>query len=332
MTLVDELDKWKNKKVLIIGEALIDKYIYGYADRISPDAPVPNIKIEENLTYLGALGLVLQFIKSLGGLPEVCTIVGNDFEGDFLIKKIKMLDIDTSGIVIDENINTPQITRIRASNQQILRLETDYSNEISESTVQNFSNIISTRSQDIDSIIILDYGVGGLFEDLFIQKLLDILREKYQNIPIIARPNLSNYYLYENIDLIKMNLQKALRALSIDCCNETSISIVGNKIINTTKCQSVLLNYLESDSYLFSKELEKNVKYEPILKLPVRSYVAVGSVIMAVLGLSYAAKISVSNGVQLSLFAAALTAALPPVEFYNIDKLHNFILENSNKK
>ena len=88
MNYIEDIESWKKKKVLIIGEALLDKYITGQADRISPDAPVPNIKIEENLTYLGGIGLVLRFIKSLGGIPEICTIIGNDYEGEFFLKKL----------------------------------------------------------------------------------------------------------------------------------------------------------------------------------------------------------------------------------------------------
>ena len=70
-----------NKKILVIGEALVDRYISGHADKISPDAPVPNVKIERYDTYIGAIGLVIQFIKSLGGIPEICSIVGEDYEG-----------------------------------------------------------------------------------------------------------------------------------------------------------------------------------------------------------------------------------------------------------
>lgn len=330
MTLVEKID-FKNRKVLIIGEASIDKYIVGSANRISPDAPVPNIKIEEDLSYIGGVGLALQFIKSLGGIPEVCTIVGNDFEGDFFLKKIKELNIDNSGIITDEIINTPQITRIRAMNQQILRLETDYSIDISESVIKKYFNIIETRSSDLESILILNYGIGGLFTDIFIQKLLNKLNETYKDIPIITRPDISNYYIYENIDLIKINLQKALRAFSIDCCNDTSISIVGNKILNSTKCKNVLLSYLDSDSYLISKDTEKLSIFRARIQEPVRSYVSVGSVIMAILSLTYASGISVLEGVKIALFGAALSATLPPVEFFNSEKLCNYISAQSNK-
>ncbi|MFX1392116.1 MAG: bifunctional heptose 7-phosphate kinase/heptose 1-phosphate adenyltransferase [Promethearchaeota archaeon] len=330
MTLVEKID-FKNRKVLIIGEASIDKYIVGSANKISPDAPVPNIKIEENLSYIGGIGLPLQYIKSLGGIPEVCTIVGNDFEGDFFLKKIKELNINSSGIIIDDNIYTPQITRIRAMNQQILRLETDYSSDISESLIKEFFNIIETRSSDLESILILNYGIGGLFEDLFIQKLLIKLKETYKDIPIIARPDSSNYYLYENVDLIKMNLQKALQIFSIDCCTETSISIVGKKILNSAKCKNTLLSYLDSDSYLLSKDSEKVIIFNPVIQEPVRSYVSVGSVIMAILSLTYASGISVLDGVKLALFGSALSATSPPVEFFSSEKLRNYILKYSNK-
>lgn len=331
MALVSEISKWKNKKVLVIGDALIDKYIIGYTDRISPDAPVPNVKIENSNTYIGAIGLVLQFIQSLGGIPEVCTIIGNDFEGDFFLKKIKELKLNSSGILVDDNIKTPQITRIKAMNQHLLRLETDYNSEISQPIKEKFKDLIASKTQDIGAILILDYGLRGIFNDLYIQKILHFLKENYKEIPIIARPTKFNYYLYEDVDLIKMNLQKALDTFSIDCCNETSVLIAGKRILNSSKCKNVLLNYLELESFLFSKDNKETNKFIPILQHPVRSYVAVGSVIMATLGLSFASGITILDGVKIALYAAALTAKLPPVDFYKQEKLQDYISSNLKK-
>ena len=331
MSLVDKID-FKNRKVLVIGEASIDKYVVGNANRISPDAPVPNIKIEENLSYIGGVGLAIQYINSLGGIPEVCTLVGNDFEGDFFLRKIKELNIDASGIVTDENIYTPQITRIKAMNQHLLRLETDYSSEFSESINKKLFDIIETRSSDIGSILILNYGIGGLFDDIFIQDLLIKLKELYKNIPIIVRPDLSNYYIYEDVDLIKMNLQKAMQTFSIDCCNETSVSIVSKRILNSTKCKNVLLSYLDSESYVLCNDSEKLKAFKPIIQGPVRSYVSVGSTIMAILGLAFSSNIPVLDSIELALFGAALSASLPPIEFFNSKKLRDYILKHSNNR
>ncbi len=331
MTLIDEIPKWEKKKVLIIGDSLVDKYINGFADRISPDAPVPNVKIEENNLYIGANGLVARFVKSLGGIPKMCTIIGNDFEGDFFIKKVKELQMDYSGILVDETVKTPQITRIKAMNQHLLRLETDYNDTISENIKKKFIEVIKNKASDIDSILILDYGLGGLFDDLFIRRLIEILKEYFKNKPIIVRPSKSNYFLYENVDIIRMNLQKALDTFSIDCCNETSLTIAGKRILSSSKCKNVILNYLETDSFLFSRELETVEKFTPILQQPVRSYVAVGSVIMAVLSLSLASNTSVIDAVRLSLFAATLAAVSPPVEFYDSKKLINFLQSKLDK-
>ena len=331
MTLTEKID-FKNRKVLIIGEASIDKYIIGSANRISPDAPVPNIKIAENFNYIGGVGLALQYVKSLGGIPEVCTLVGNDYEGDFFLKKIKELQLDNSGILKDDNIYTPQITRIKAMNQQLLRLETDYSSNISESIIDRFFKIIETRSPDIGSILILNYGIGGLFEDIFIQKLLSKLKETYKDVPIIVRPDLANYYLYENVDLIKMNLQKALQSFSIDCCNETSISIASKRILNSAKCKNVLLSYLDSESYLLSKDFERLITIKPIIQGPVRNYISAGSAIMAILGLSFASNIPVTESTKIALFGGALSASLPPVEFFTSEKLCDYIQKDSNNK
>ncbi len=330
MALIDEISKWNKRKVLVIGDALIDKYIFGYTDRISPDAPVPNVKIENADTYIGAIGLVIQFIQSLGGIPEVCTIIGKDFEGEFFLKKMRELNLEISGILVNESIKTPQITRIKAMNQHLLRLETDYNSDISQSIRENFKNLITSSSKDIKAILILDYGLSGIFNDQFIQEILQFLKDHYKNIPIIVRPTISNYYLYENVELIKMNLQKALDTFSIDCCNETSVTIAGKRILNASKCKNVLLNFLELESFLFSRKNNKIEKIQPILNQPVRSYVAVGSVIMAVLGLSYASEISVIDGTKIALYAAALTASLPPIEFYTQEKLKNFIISKIN--
>ena len=322
MVIIKNLDKWKDKRILIVGEALIDRYIFGNADRISPDAPVPNVKISENQIHLGAIGLVLQYILSLGGNPEICTVIGNDYEGEFFMKKINELKISTSNILIDEKISTPQITRIKATNQQLLRLETDYSSEISLEILNEILSIIEAQSESFDAIIILDYGVG-LFSDALIQKIITLLKES--QIPIIARPSATNYYLYENVDLIKINLHKALNQFSIDCCTDTSVGIVGKRILSSTKCKSLFLNYLETDSYLFLKDQEKMEKIQSLLKEPVRSFVAVGSAIMAVLGLCYASNIPISTGVQIALHAAVLSATSPPVDFFNVERLKDFI-------
>jgi D-beta-D-heptose 7-phosphate kinase/D-beta-D-heptose 1-phosphate adenosyltransferase len=329
MSIVDNIKKWKNKKVLIIGEALVDEYYYGRVDKISPDAPVPIVKIERTSAFLGGIGRVVKYVKSLGGIPQVFTIVGDDYQGNLFLKRMKELKIDVSGVIKDKKINTPQITKIKAMNQHMLRLETDYSSNIPKSILNKLFNMIESKSADIGSIIILDYGIGGLFNDHFVQNLLQLLKQTYKNIPILARPNFSNYYIYEGIELIKMNLRKALETFSIDTSTDTSISIVGKKILNSSKSKNVLLSYLESESFLLIKNSEKVVKFNPILKERVRSYVAVGSVIMAVLGLSYAADVPILDGVKIALYSAALTASLPPVNFFNQEKLQNFILSNN---
>jgi len=331
MDLADKLN-WKKQKVLVIGEASIDKYIFGSATSISPDAPVPNVKIDQNSNYIGGIGLTVQFIKSLGGIPDVCTVLGNDFEGDFFFKRIKELNIDNSGIIIDDNIYTPQITRIKAMNQQLLRLETDYSGEISESTIEKFLKVIKSRSNDIGSILILNYGIGGLFNEFFTQKLIIELKETYKDIPIIARPHPSNYYIYEDVDLMKINLQKALQLFSIDCCNETSVSIVAKKILNSAKCKNIFLSYIDSESFFMTSTSERILSFPPIIQGPVRSYVAIGSVIMAILSLTYASDMPIFDGINTALYGAALSAVLPPVEFFDSRKLRNFIESFSNKE
>ncbi len=319
MTLAKEAKKFHNKKLLIIGDLLLDKYIFGTADKLSPDAPVPSITINETHNYLGGAGMVLKYIKSLSGIPYTYNIVGNDYDGDQIIKKLQKLKVNTSGILVSENVNTPYITRIKALNQQLLRLESHYAT-IPKQTINDFLHLVESAPSDIESIMILDYGLNGLFNDNFITKLLSTLNNSFENTPIIVRPNESKYYLYEGVDLMKINLFKALRIFSINCYNTTSALITGKKILNTCKSKNLLLSHLELDSYLFSLDNEHIKKYRPKLKNFIYNYISTGSAIMAVLGLSYASNIPVTVGVDLALRASALSATKSDNFFFNLEE------------
>ncbi|MHA1763185.1 MAG: hypothetical protein ACTSYC_05420, partial [Promethearchaeota archaeon] len=257
--------------------------------------------------------------------PIPCTIVGDDFEGTCFLRGLRDLNIDSSHVIIEKKIKTPQITRIKAMDQHVLRLETNYEDEIPFQTSESIFNSTCSISEEIDAILLLNYGLGGLFNEIFITTLLVRLKAVYNKVPIIARPNFDNYYLFENVDLIKMTLFKALQTSSIECCTETSISIVGKKIITNTRAKNVFFNDIESISYLFTRNSEKIEKIETPLKQPIRSYVAVGSTLMAVLGLAYAAKANPLEAVKLALNAASYTASVSPIEFFNSKTLINHV-------
>lgn len=210
-------------------------------------------------------------------------------------------------------------------NQHLLRLETDYKSEIPSRSLKEFLFNVESNFSNLDSIIILDYGAGGLFTDSFIQKLLHILKTNYNKVPIVVRPNDQSYFLYENVDIMKVNLQRALKIFSIDCKTETSVNIVGKRILNASRCKNLLLNYLETDSFLFLKNKEKVEKFKPLLEEPVHSFMAVGSAIMAIMGLSLAANVGIKNSIQIALYAGVLSVITSPVRFFSISELINFI-------
>src|SRR5271157_4625692 len=98
MEASDYFPQVRNKRVLIIGDAMVDKYTSGTANRISPDAPVPVLDIEENQMFIGAVGLVVKYVQSLGGVVDLCTVVGPDFEGEFFSRELQNLNIGLKGV------------------------------------------------------------------------------------------------------------------------------------------------------------------------------------------------------------------------------------------
>ncbi|MHA1728380.1 MAG: D-glycero-beta-D-manno-heptose-7-phosphate kinase, partial [Promethearchaeota archaeon] len=123
--LMKYFDVFKNKRILIIGDAIIDHYIYGSTTKLSPDAPVPLVDVSEEKHFIGSLGRVIEYVLKMNAWVDVVSCVGKDFEGQMFLEKMEDLKIKTDGIVQFGSF-TPKISRIISREQQLLRIEKKY--------------------------------------------------------------------------------------------------------------------------------------------------------------------------------------------------------------
>lgn len=206
---------FEDLKVVIIGDIMVDAYLWGTADRISPEAPVPIIDISERENRLGGAANVALNIKSLGAKPIICSVIGEDDKGDILTDLMIKRELSTEGIHQSKTRTTTSKTRIISGGQQMLRVDEeikeDLDTESEEILIEKIKEIIGL--QKIDVIIFEDYNKGVLTENV-IRSIIDLANEK--NIPTTVDPKKSNFFSYKGATLFKPNVKELKEGLKID--------------------------------------------------------------------------------------------------------------------
>ncbi len=203
--LIPIINKFKNQKIAVIGDIILDKYIYGTVDRISPEAPVPIVKVTSERYVPGGAANVGANISTLGGKVYLLGVTGNDEAGKILIEKAKSLNINTDSILIDKKKNTIKKTRVIGLNQQLLRIDFENTDYIESHFEDKFLDFLSSL-KELAAIIISDYAKGTITEEMM--NKLKIL-SKNKNILLIIDPKPEHKSWYNNVSLITPNKKEA---------------------------------------------------------------------------------------------------------------------------
>ncbi len=205
---IDILNKFSKLHILIIGDVMIDRYLYGKVNRISPEAPVPVVALGNTDNRLGGAANVALNIAALGSTPLICSIVGKDNEGQLYKRLMYEKNLDTTGIVISEDRRTTIKSRVIAQNQQLIRLDSEDKFDLSETEYEILAERIETiiEKHPIDLILFQDYNKGILTTQL-IQRIIKLGQQK--KILTAVDPKYNNFFSYQKIDLFKPNLKEA---------------------------------------------------------------------------------------------------------------------------
>lgn len=205
---------FKQKKVLIIGDVMLDAYVLGRVTRISPEAPVPIISLEKKESRIGGAGNVALNILNLGAKPIVASVVGADSEGQELINLFEKRGISTQGVIVSNNRQTTVKTRVISSKQQMLRIDSEDTHPISDEIVKNlYSTVEKIIDEGVDAIILEDYN-KGIFSKKTIRFFIELANQK--NIPITADPKKENFNQFAGLSIFKPNLKELKEGLNID--------------------------------------------------------------------------------------------------------------------
>lgn len=285
------ISKFSNIKIAVVGDVILDKYLWGEVERISPEAPVPIVDVKRETLSLGGASNVANNIVALDATAYMVGIVGNDENGRLIEKLIKEKGIH-SVLIKDSSRPTIEKTRVIAVSQQLLRIDREerkpLDGEIEEKLLESLKSIESK----VDGFIVSDYGKGVVTE-----KIMSYI--KSTNKPVFVDPKPSNFHLYEEITIMTPNKKEAYESIKAD--KSESIEEVGKRIMESLRINQLLITLGSEGMALFEKGR--------VLKIPAKArkvfdVTGAGDTVISVLALSKLAGGSWEESATISNYAA----------------------------
>ena len=195
-------DSFNNQKILVIGDVMIDSYLWGKVERVSPEAPVPVVAVKKRENRLGGAANVALNLKSLGAKPILCSVIGNDSKGNEFIELLKNENLSFKGIIKSNKRITTTKFRVFGNNSQLIRVDEEIVSDIIKSDFEDLLSVISEliNNGDVKAIVFQDYNKGILTKGL-ISDVIALANAK--NIHVVVDPKKKNFDEFKNIDLFK---------------------------------------------------------------------------------------------------------------------------------
>jgi rfaE bifunctional protein kinase chain/domain len=299
--MVRAVRSFPKSKILVIGDIMMDEFLWGEVSRISPEAPVPIVKVEKETFLLGGAANVVNNLLGLKGQVLLAGVIGSDGMGRRLIKKLQSLGTATDGIVVEEGRPTAIKTRVIAHHQQVVRVDREKVGPIFPKTLRTILNIVKKNIPRIHGIIVSDYGKGVVS-----QELMAGLKEVVGNnsIPVLVDPKPQNIRWYEDVALITPNHLEAELAVGKKIESEEDLLWAGNHLLKKTKCKSVLITRGQEGMTLFLKN--RKVEHIPTVAQKVFDVTGAGDTVIATLILSLVSGMNTIQACKMANFAAGI--------------------------
>ncbi len=301
------LNNSAGREIAVIGDLMLDRYFWGTVSRISPEAPVPVIDIENETFHLGGAANVAQNLKSLGIEPLLCGVVGNDNSGKLLIEIAEQSGLQTKGIIPIASRPTTVKTRIIGNNQHIARLDRETRSEVTSDTINQIVDMLKS-CHNLAGIIMEDYNKGVITKYL-IKEISKFTQE--QSIPLFVDPKLSFFFDYQNATVFKPNRKEAQEALGFTLKTDADILRAGKELLLRLQAENILLTLGDKGMMLFQKD--GTVKSVPTKARHIADVSGAGDTAIATLAAAIAGGASVTEAAALSNIAAGVVCEEPGI-------------------
>jgi rfaE bifunctional protein kinase chain/domain len=322
--LLEVLQRFQRAHLLVVGDLMLDRFVWGEVERLSPEAPVPVLRVINENFRLGGAANVVHNICSLGGKVTACGIVGKDEPGQRIIATLKKIGASTVGVLADRQFQTIQKSRIIASphHQQIVRLDREGRTPVALRTRKRLRDFIRARVERCDGIIISDYGKGAVHPEL-----LDALAERKRKVVYVVDPKKENYGWYKFPTLVTPNKAEASEASGIAIVDEATLSSAGATLLRKWRAEAVLITRGAEGMSLFRQR--RRVLHLPTEPRDVFEVTGAGDTVVAVCALALVCGASFEDAAVIANVAAGFVGDEVGTVAVPLDKLVQTIKERT---
>lgn len=289
------------KRALVVGDLILDEYLWGETKRISPEAPVPVVSVGRGEFRLGGAGNVANNLLALGCRVEVVSVVGKDADGQQLLSMLDERNVVTDRIVVEKNRVTSRKTRVLASNQQMLRIDHEKNAEIAEQSVTELLSSLGQAIRQADVVLISDYMKGVLTEDV----LSFVIGEGRKTAtPVIVDPKGSSFLKYRGATLLTPNKKEALRATGLESATEDELRRNMRELAHDLGLDALLLTRSEEGMSLFFGD-QKEEHFTADAR-EVYDVSGAGDTVISTLGACFSSGMSLADSARVANTAAGL--------------------------
>ena len=296
-----EISRFDQCRLLVVGDLMIDEYVWGEVDRISPEAPVQVVAVKNEEYTLGGSGNVVNNLAALGAKVSVLGVTGTGRDRELLLNKLIDLGVDTHGVIQEPERLTTKKTRIIADRQQVLRIDRETKKEVKSATLKSIADLAAEIIPDVDLVLISDYGKGLITRSL-VAKLVEIT--KNNNKITIADPKGLDFSKYSGVSLLTPNSKEASLASGVEISNGKNIAAAGESLLRKSGIEKLLITCGKDGMVLFEpgrKPYKISTKAREVYDVS-----GAGDTVIAVLGLGIAAGLSLKESISLANTAAGI--------------------------
>ncbi|HVO66093.1 MAG TPA: D-glycero-beta-D-manno-heptose-7-phosphate kinase [Syntrophales bacterium] len=316
------IGNFSRAKILVIGDIMVDHFIWGKVSRISPEAPVPVVEVQSDDFMLGGCANVLNNIFSLGGNVYATSVIGADDMGERLLGEFRKRHIDTAGIIVESNRSTTLKTRIVAHSQQVVRFDQESKKAIELKSVEKIIKYVKKVMDVLDAIVISDYNKG-----VITKPLMDGIREVIsgKGIPVCVDPKQNDFSLYQGFDIVTPNNYEAGRATGLDIMDGQDIAGVGKMLLDRFNFRALLITRGEEGMSLFEKDGKTTHTTFPAEAREVYDVTGAGDTVIGVFALCVASGATFKEAAALANYAAGIVVGKVGTAIISQDELKDVL-------
>lgn len=321
----EELQAFANtmpgKKVLILGDIMLDRYLHGDSFRISPEAPVPVVQVERQQLLLGGAGNVARNIKRLGGEPILFSVCGEDRAAEEF-KNICQKEGITARLLAEKNRKTTSKNRLIARHQQVMRFDEEVISDLTAAEEAGLLADIAPLLAEHDVLILSDYGKGVINKSL-LAGLNNLIAQKNQNLKVLVDPKTPNYPLYKGVWLLTPNAKETSEATGLATRTHQEIKAAGQALLKQTNAKHLLTTLGPDGMALFNSP--DNIWHIPTTARNVFDVTGAGDTVIALTGLALAAGIPLLAACLIANYAAGIVVGEIGTATVNMQQLQDAI-------